>query len=148
VKSLQLTLLVMGAAMMMAQGALADHELVAVVSEESPITELDVLTIRKAYLGVGVSIDGSRIRPYRVGADARLNQIFMQSVIAMSERSYERRLLALTLKYGAPRPAQVDSPEQLVDALRSNPLAIGYLWREDAESASGIRVVRALWRAD
>jgi len=148
VRHLLITLLIAGVALVSATGALADHEMVLVVAEDSPIAELDVLTMRKAYLGVSVNIEGGRIRPYRLTGDAVLNRIFMQSVIAMSERSYERRLLALTLKYGAPRPDRVESPEQLAQALIGNPLAIGYMWREDADRATGIRVVKALWRTD
>lgn len=142
------TLLMTGSVLALAPGAVADHELVLVVAQDSPISEVDALTMRKAYFGVSVNFGDGRIRPYLLSGDARLNGIFMQSVIAMSERSYERRLVALTLKYGAPRPERVESPQELVDALTKHPLALGYMWREDADRASGIRVVRTLWRAD
>jgi len=132
----------------MVPAALADHELVLVVSAQSPIEEITALDIRKAYLGVAVPLAGRTIQPYRLSGNQHLNEVFMQSVIAMSERSYERRLLSLTLKYGRPRPQVVATAEQLIEALESDPMAIGYLWEEDAEKAQGIRIVRILWRAD
>jgi hypothetical protein len=148
VRRILFILLVTGAVLALVPAAVADHELVLVVAEDSPIAEVDALAMRKAYFGVSVNFGNGRIRPYLLAGDAQLNRIFMQSVIAMSERSYERRLLALTLKYGAPRPETVGSPEELIAALMANPMAIGYLWREDADRASGIRIVRTLWRAD
>jgi hypothetical protein len=128
--------------------ALADHELVLVVANDSPIEELTALDMRKAYLGVAVQVEGRTIKPYRLSGNEHLNEVFMQSVIAMSERSYERRLLSLTLKYGRPRPVVVGTPAELIDALESDPMAIGYLWEEDAENIPAIRIVRILWRAD
>lgn len=142
------TAIAFAAALLSGSGARADHELVLVVADSSPIEDVDALTIRKAYLGVNAAVDGAHIRPYLLIGDRRLERIFVQSVIAMTERSYERRLLALTLKYGEPRPEAVASPDELARKLAASPLAIGYMWREDAEGRDGIRIVKPLWRAD
>ncbi len=131
-----------------ASTAWADHTLVLVVSDNSPINELTALDIRKTYLGLAVLIEGRAVRPYRISNDAHLNEVFTQSVIAMSERSYERRLLSLTLKYGRPRPQQVTDANDLINKLEENPLAIGYLWQEDADKSSHLKIVKILWRAD
>lgn len=125
----------------------ADQEVVLVVSGNSPITELSMLDLRKAYLGVAVTIDDRSIRSYRLNNDQLLNQIFMQSVMATSERSYERRLLSLTLKYGRPRPTEIDDPASLIRQLKMNPMGIGYMWRKDAETDPEIRIVKVLWKS-
>lgn len=123
-----------------------DHAVVLVTSSDGGIQELSALDIRKAYLGVNVIVNNRSVRAIRLLSDERLNQIFMQSVIAMSERSYERRLLSLTLRFGRPRPEQVDSPEQLRQVLNGSANSIGYMWREDAEREPGLRIVRVLWQ--
>jgi hypothetical protein len=127
--------------------AWAEDEVVLVVAKDSPIAELSALDIRKTYLGVNVAVDGKSIKGYRLSNDQQLNQIFMQSVIAMSERSYERRLLSLTVKYGRPRPTEVDGPTELVDAIEDDLFGIGYMWKSDAEKAGQVRIVRVLWQS-
>jgi hypothetical protein len=64
----------------------------------------------------------------------------------MSERSYERRLLSLTLKSGRPRPEEFTDQDELVRALRKYPYSISYMWRSDAERSIGIKVIKLLWQ--
>lgn len=124
----------------------ASDALVLVTSSDSPITDISSLDIRKTYLGISVTIAGSTVRPVRQQNDSRLNLIFLQSVIAMSQRSYERRLLSMMLKYGTPRPTEVDDREALIEMLERNPHAIGYMWESDARSDSRVRKVKVLWK--
>jgi len=124
----------------------ASDALVLVTSSDSPITDISSLDIRKTYLGISVTIAGSTVRPVRQQDDSRLNLIFLQSVIAMSQRSYERRLLSMMLKYGTPRPTEVDDREALIEMLERNPHAIGYMWESDARSDSRVRKVKVLWK--
>jgi hypothetical protein len=126
--------------------AWAADAVVLVTSSDSPITEVSSLDTRKAYLGISVTIAGGTVRPVRQRDDSRLNLIFLQSVIAMSQRSYERRLLSMMLKYGTPRPTEVRDREALIKVLEGNPHAIGYMWASDAESDRRVRKVKVLWQ--
>lgn len=125
---------------------MAEEAVVLVVASETPIEEISLLDIRKAYLGISVTLGGHIIRPLRRGDDGRLNQIFMQSVIAMSEKSYERRLLSLMLKFGTPRPEEVDSLEQLLGRLAESRSSLAYMWKSEAEADERIKVIRVLWQ--
>lgn len=128
------------------QVAWADHVMVLVTSRDSPVTKLSALDIRKAYLGIRVEVAETTIRPIRLSEDSHLNDVFMQSVIAMSERSYERRLISLTLKFGQPRPEEVETPEDLIRELENSEAGIGYMWQEDAIGDPRVRIVRVLWQ--
>ena len=139
--------LLLGLAMMLSMtAAWADDTMVLVTSSESPITDISSLDIRKAYLGISVRIAGSTVRPIRQQEDDRLNLIFLQSVIAMSQKSYERRLLSMMLKFGTPRPGEADNREALIETLQGNPYAIGYMWKSGAESDPRIKTVKVLWQ--
>ena len=139
--------LLLGLAMMLSMtAAWADDTVVLVTSSESPITDISSLDIRKAYLGISVRIAGSTVRPILQQDDDRLNLIFLQSVIAMSQKSYDRRLLSMMLKFGTPRPGKADSREALIETLQGNPYAIGYMWKSDAESDARVRTVKVLWQ--
>lgn len=122
------------------------ESVVLVTSVNSPIEQLDMLEIRKVYLGLNVTVGRTSIRGIRLLGDDRLNEIFLQTVVAMSERSYERRLLSLTLKYGRPRPEEVTSVERVVELLNRQPSGIAYLWRSDAQVEPTVRVLKVLWQ--
>ena len=128
------------------EASVAEETVVLVVSSDSPIEELSLLNVRKAYLGLSVGVDGGPVRPLRRQDDERLNLIFMQSVVAMSEKSYERRLLSLVLKFGTPRPTEVKNRDELLELLARSPHSIGYMWKRDADSDDRVKTIRTLWQ--
>jgi len=113
-------LLISVALVLSAQVSWADSAVVLVTAKDSPIESISSLDVRKAYLGIVVTVDGNSVRALRRRDDEHLNQIFLQSVMAMTQRSYERRLLSLVLKFGTPRPLEVDSHEELLELLARN----------------------------
>jgi len=123
----------------------ASHQVVLVAASDSPLSELDSLQLRKIYLGFGVKSDGYAITAYRNTADEDLNRIFLQTVVAMSEKAYARRQLFLVLRQGVPRVAEFEDSEKLVAALRKNPYSVSYMWKEDALASSDVKILRVLW---
>ena len=126
--------------------AVAERSVVLLANEDCPITELSNLEIRKAYVGIAVVSGGQQIRPIRLTADPELNRIFFQTIVAMSEKSYERRALSLTLKFGTPRPVELSDVGQVVAALRQSTCGVAFLWADDASTISNTKIVRVLWR--
>jgi len=141
-----LALVVIGC--LLPQLANAERTVVLITGENCPVREISTLEIRKAYLSVSVSIDGHTIRPFRLGGDEMLSQIFYQSIVAMSQKSYERRALSMALKFGTPRPAVFDDVESGVDAVRRLRCSVLYLWKEDADSLEGVRIIKLLWQGE
>lgn len=124
----------------------AEDVVVLVAGSDSRIEDISLLDIRKAYLGISVLLDAGTVRPVRRNDDERLNMIFLQSVIAMSEKSYERRLLSLMLKFGTPRPEEVDGRDRLLRRLERSPTAIAYMWQREAEADARVKIIRVLWQ--
>ena len=129
-----------------AQTSRAEVAVVLVTHKDSPIQDISSLDVRKAYLAMSVTVDGNSVRAIRRRDDERLDQIFLQYVIAMSQRSYERRLLSLVLKFGTPRPKEVDDSDELFESLVSIPSSIAYMWKSDAEADSRVRIIGVLWQ--
>jgi hypothetical protein len=132
--------------LMFVRPACAERTVVLVVSSDSPIVELSVLDIRKAYLGLPVTLGDGRVRAIRMNGDEQLTQIFFQSIIAMSSKSYRRRLLSLTLKFGTPRPMAVNGQIALLNTIALLPYGITYMWMSDAEADTRVRIIKVLWQ--
>jgi len=128
--------------------ARAEREVVLVTGKECPIHEISPLDIRKAYLGVALTLEGYTVRALRLNEDERLSQVFFQSIVAMSEKTYERRLLLLLLKYGTPRPLEFASADDLAGALERYECSIGYMWRSDATRFENLTIRNLLWQGD
>lgn len=126
--------------------AAAEQQLVLVTAVGCPADEISMLDVRKSYLGMGVELQDYPVRAYRLLLDERIEQIFFQNVMAMSQVTYERRMLSLVLKYGTPRPRELRSTNDLAEALGQRICGIGYMWREDAASYSSLKVIRVLWQ--
>jgi len=128
--------------------ARAERAVVLVTGESCPMESLSMLDVRKAFLGWNVRFEGHVVHALRLNTDNELKQIFLQSVVAMSERTYERRLASQALKYGTPRPREYGTVEQLAAEIARSDCAIGYMWREDAEAIPAIKSIRVLWQSD
>jgi len=115
-------------------------------TDDDPDLSLATLELRKLFLGFAVEHDGHLLRPVRNRSDPRLDAIFLQHVVAMSADVYERRLLALSLQQGRPRPVVVDSHEQLLRELDAWPHVVSFAWLSDIDDIRGIHVIRTLWR--
>jgi len=76
-----------------AQACAASHTLVLVVRADSNVSDLDSLTVRKLFLGLPVSVEGSLLHPVRNRSDAELDPVFLQQIVAMSQSAYDRQIL-------------------------------------------------------
>lgn len=127
--------------------AWADHVLVLIASADSPIESVSSLDLRKVYLGFTVNAgDGRQIRPLVNDSDSRLKEHFLQNVVGMSARSYDRRLLALVLQTGRRRPEVYSDAADLIGRVASDGHAVAFVWEEDAKNRTDIKILRVLWQ--
>ena len=125
-----------------------NHSVVLITNDQCPVSELTNLDIRKAYLGITVSVDGQAIRPLRMVGDPELDRVFFQTIVAMSEKSYERRALSLAIKFGTPRPAEHESLEQALAALQRQSCGVLFLWAADVKMSHNTRTIKVLWQGN
>ena len=125
--------------------ALADEQLVLIVSADSKIAQLDSLEVRKLFLGLTVTQDGNRLRPVLNETDARVKEIFLQNVVSMSDITYDRSLLRLTLIQGQRQPTAYRDIALLLKAVAADPSAVSYAWAKDVARDSRLRILRVLW---
>jgi len=133
------------AALLWSQAPFAQERMVLVAAQQSPIEALTLLEVRKIYLGVNVTRDGRRVVGIRNLSSPRLNEIFLQNVVGLTESRYETRLISNLVRFGSARPREVRRIPDLREMLRLNPMAVSYLLVDDDASLTGLKILRVLW---
>jgi hypothetical protein len=139
------TLLLMALLLGVPLGAAAAQSVVLVVRADSPINDLDSVTVRKLFLGVPVLVNGSPLRPIRNRSDPRLDLIFLQDIAAMSQSAYDRQILIGVNRQGWLRPEELDSGARILQKLYADPYAVTFMWEREVAHNPRIRIVRVLW---
>jgi hypothetical protein len=127
-----------------ASAARADS-VVLIVSVRSPIQELESADLRKLFMGFRVVSGGVLLLAARNRSDPRLDKIFFQNIVAVSELVYERQLLTRKMREGSPPPTEFVSDDKLLDAVAHDLQAVSYTWATAAAKRSDVRVLRVLW---
>jgi hypothetical protein len=124
----------------------APQSVVLVVRADSPVADLDSVTVRKLFLGLPVLINGRPLHPIRNRADTRLDQIFLQEIVAMSQTAYDRQILTGLNRQGWLPPLEVDSGNAAIGKVLDDANAVTFVWqRELAAHNTQVRVIRVLW---
>ena len=116
-----------------------------VVRADSPVRELDSVSVRKLFLGLPVLVNGSPLHPLRNRSDALLDEIFLQQIVAMSQSNYDRQILIGVNREGWLPPTEYDRLSDLVGALKADPNSVSFMWQRDVGHNADIRVIRVLW---
>jgi hypothetical protein len=125
--------------------AFAGEQLVLIVSADSKIAQLDSHEVRKLFLGLTVTQNGNRLRPVLNETDARVKEIFLQNIVSMSDITYDRSVLRLTLIQGQRQPTAYKDLTALLQAVAAGPDAVSYVWAKEVAHDRRIRVLRVLW---
>jgi hypothetical protein len=128
-----------------AQGLGSSQAVVLVVGADSNVVDLEPVTVRKLFLGLPVLINGHPLHPVRNRSDARLDPIFLQQIVAMSQSAYERQTLIGVNRQGRLRPVELTTQARVLDTLNSDPSAVTFMWLRDVAHNPKIRVIRVLW---
>jgi len=123
----------------------ATQEVVLVVRADSPVTDLDSVSVRKLFLGLPVLVNGTPLHPLRNRSDPLLDEIFLQQVVAMSQSSYDRQMLIGVNRQLSLRPMEYTRVAEVTAALSADPYAVSFMWNRDVGHNSRLRVIRVLW---
>ncbi len=126
-------------------GNAGSESVVLVVRSDSSVVDLDPLTVRKLFLGVPVLVNGTPLHAIRNRSDARLDEIFLQEIVAMSQSAYDRQILIGVNRQGWVRPQEVQTNERALERVDGDPNTVTFMWQRDAARDPRIRVIRALW---
>jgi hypothetical protein len=125
--------------------ALAGEELVLIVSTRSDVDQLDSPLVRKLFLGLTVTHHGNRLHPVLNEADPEIKELFLQNIVSMSDSTYDRYVLRLSLLQGRTQPTVYRSNADLINAVAADATVVGYVWARDVAHDPRIKILRVLW---
>ena len=128
-----------------ASPVLAGEELVLIVSTRSNIEQLDSPLVRRLFLGLTVTQHGNRLRPVLNEADPQIKELFLQNIVSMSDSTYDRYVLRLSLMQGRTQPMVYKTTVELINAVASDPTVVGYVWAKDVAHDPRVRILRNVW---
>lgn len=120
--------------------------MVLVVRNDSPIADLDSIELRKLYLGIPVWRNGRALQPLLNRTSPQIEQVFLQTVVAMSQGNYDRRVLQMAIKFGRPPPHAYEDVQALAAAVRADEIAVTYMWSDQVQDHPRLKRLRVLWR--
>ncbi|MCL4316123.1 MAG: hypothetical protein M1527_04585 [Gammaproteobacteria bacterium] len=120
---------------------------VTVTGAETKAASLTQQEVRRLFLGETLIKDGEQLIPLLNTGDPMLYEVFLQKVIFLSARNYERQVLSRVFRMGGRRPAAYTDSAKLLEALRSEPGRVSYMWDDMAKSSPGIKTVGTLWQS-
>jgi len=121
------------------------RSLLLVCSENAKLESLSHADVRKLFLGVPLTIDRARLKPILNASDPLATSVFLQQVIFMSKRQYERHLVSRVFRLGDQRPPEHENIDMLVKALLDTPGSLSYMWSEQFEHQTGLKSLGVLW---
>jgi hypothetical protein len=121
-----------------------ENNLVLVASSRSTLPAIKANDVRKAFLGLPVSVNEKTIVPIVNSSNNDTKELFLQRVLFMSGTVYERHSVGRVFRNGGNKLAEFSDPMALASALTANPLSISFMLAVDAKKMSTVKILSEL----
>jgi len=121
--------------------ASANDKLAIVTNANSDITSINPKELRRLYLGLRVAKNSKQLSAIRNHSDEILHEAFLQKVMFMSSRTYERQLNLRTIRKGLKPPSIISTQKGVLSAITQASNGIAYMWKTQAENNPDIRIL-------
>ncbi len=129
-------------------GPVAARELVLVAKKNFPEAKFNKTELRRLFLGFSIYKDGEVVSALRNKSSEEMDRVFMQHVMFMSRKSYERRLLSLKFKKGNRDIKSLDTTDEIFASLTQSQYSVSYVWRDELTGRDDYQVIQTLWKGD
>lgn len=122
-----------------------DSSVVLVTAVESNVKKGRIIEIRRIYLGLPSSSDNLIKQSVHNVSDQEIYKLFIKNVMHMTEKSYQRKIVKRIFRQGSRKLLEINSTDDLVQHLISNPQNVSYMKKDIALKTKGIKIVQVLW---
>lgn len=122
------------------------QELVLVASSAADYKIPTLFEVRKLFFGYPIQRNNIPLNAIINKSNEAGYQIFLQKVIHLSARNYERRMLSKTFRTGSPAVQEVATLSALKNKLASNKFSVSVMWRKEVEQEPNLKIIQVLWK--
>lgn len=146
-KKILLSLIITIVTLAVTMTAMAEREyrLVLVAKNDVEMKSFSPRELRKIFLGNKVYQKNTRIIPLINKATPILDEVFLQKIVFMSKRHFDRQIMSNVYRRGVSKPKSYQSVDDAVRMLNNIPNSITYMWEETAKKRK-LTVIQLLWR--
>ncbi len=109
---------------------------------------LDKNELRRLFLGIPVYRKGERLVPLVNKSGDLCYQVFLQSILGMSQKRYERVLVSGFYRQGVRSPSIYADQQNLLFDLKDKKLGISFLFDNGTGEEKQFNVVQEIWISD
>lgn len=118
-------------------------DVIVIVNEKGPLVNISDKDIREIYLGEKKIIGDDKISVLEP-KDSKLKEAFLSSLIKMSVKDYRIHWTKKLFQEGLAPPESKESQQEIIDKVKKELNAIGYIGREKLQDEHGIKIVRTI----
>jgi len=118
---------------------------VLVTAHNSQLNKISIIEVRKLYLGLPASEQSGIKQPVMNVSDKLVYRSFMNKIMRMTEKSYNRKIIKRIFRQGADKIISIDNDDELIKYILENPNNVTFMSIEKAKHIKGIRIVQPLW---
>lgn len=123
----------------------APDRLLLVTGSATNIESLSHADTRRLFLGFPLIKNGVRLRPVLNVSDSLMTEVFLQNIIFMARREYERLMISRVFRLGGQRPPAYENMDDLVKQLLDTPGSLSFMWATQLEQYAGLKSLGILW---
>lgn len=121
------------------------RELVLIASGNSKHNEFTLHELRKIFLGHAVKKNNVLVQGIRNISNDSVYQVFLQKLMHLSARNYEKRILLKTFRTGVRPVLTIKTLGELDVALNGNSNKISYIWSDEVLQLTDIKIIQSIW---
>jgi len=118
----------------------AVESIAIIVNENGPLTHISKAEVREIYLGEIRFVEGIRIIPIH-GPEGPLKEGFLITVIGQPSKAYKLHWTRKVFQEGQSLPLVKVHPAEIIEWVKEQPGAIGYVPQELVDGQPGIRIL-------
>lgn len=115
------------------------------IPEHQSFTSFEV---RKLFLGHPIKKNNKIFKAIINTSDDMAYQVFLQKIIHLSEKNYERKLLSQKFRTGSLNVLSEPTLLKLNKALNKDKSRLSFSWLDEISQKNSIKVIQTLWKGD
>lgn len=122
-----------------------ERELVLVTGKTSAEFSLNRKEVRLLFMGLPILKNEQRIIPLINASNSLTYEVFLQKIIHMSAKIYERRLTAKVFRLGSRKPIKYYNQKKIITELKTNKNTVSFMWKASLRNNTSVKIIGNLW---